>query len=326
MKIIKLLTLFTLLLLASCTNVAGTSTSNGYLYVALTNGPKILVVSASRQAIVKSINLPSVATDIQAQNNGNYIYALCPDAKRFYVIDPTTGNPLSRFHLPQSFNHFTQGLPGSPDVYLFNSLDGSFLTLNVVTGAESDVYKLGSNPVSMAIKPPGLNAYIIDSKGGLLELVHLTDNSLFLTIPVGPESEGVVIPDDGQAAYVLLSLQGEILVINLYKNTIERGIPVGSNASAEILDNKYLLLFVLNNKSDTITPVDLVSNTTMPATLTGKSPANMTLSTDQNYLFITNKDADSVSQYQVNPTTGASLIDTIYIGASPGPIAFLPQD
>ncbi len=287
-------------------------------------GQALNVLDTAANAVVATIPLPDLASEVAVTPDGNFAYvSLATDTVA--VVSTATNSVVGSISVGQA----PIGLAITPDgqfVYVANSSWNSVWVIATSTNSIVAAISVGTGPISVAVTPDGASVYVANILSNNVSVINIATNTVVATISVGSGPGNLAIAPDGAFVYSSNYESGTVSVINTATNTVVSTIPTAPNSGgiAVTPDGKSVYVSAgtsLQSGGPTgtgffVAAIDTASNTvvtTIPDTAFGVQ-APVAVSPDGAFVYVRG----------IIVTTATNTITGTLTGGGGGTVVFAP--
>ncbi len=161
---------------------------------------------------------------------------------------------------------------------------------------------------------PAVFAYVANAGSNTVSVINTSTNTIFATIPVDAQPEGVAVSADGSRVYVTCTASNTVTVINTLTNTVVASIPVGPGLYGLAVSPDGKNVYAASGGNNSIYVINTATNSVTASIPVGLLPVSLCVSADNSKLYVANHSSNTISV--INTATNA-IISTVPVGIGP---------
>jgi len=299
-------------------------------------GPSGRISALSPASVAAGMNPAGVA--VSPEGKSVYVSNSGESTVSQYNVDEAAGklSPKTPATVASGAGPLHEGIAVTPDdksLYVTNFNDNSVsqYDIDALTGTLSPKTRAtvatGKHPIGVAVTPDGKNAYVPDNEDGAVSQFDIDPLTGALsakspaTVAAGSKPAGVAVSPDGKSAYVknvgtvsqydidpltgALSAKSPATVVSAPSSGTDDTTPIAltpDGKSAYVTNQSGVEPAILQYDIDS---GGRLSPKTPASVATATQPSNIAVSLDGKSAYVTNTFSEKVSQYDIDPLTGA---------------------
>jgi YVTN family beta-propeller protein len=259
------------------------------LYAANFKENKLNIVDSASGRIYKSMNLPTIPSNIQLTPDERYLFITSMSAQKVFVIDTFNNIFLKDFEVGKYPSSMLM-TSDSKKVYVANKFSSSITEINLEEMLVKKTYNTFGVPENLTLQENSKNILYSDADSGNIYELNIASGNSTKVLQVKNISK---MTQKGENLYVLSRLSGDLIVFNLRTRTQTAKVQVGEKPVDIKFFDKNNEIYILAAGADTLTILNSKDFTVKSSTKlnSGGYPSQITLFEKDNKAFITNQES-----------------------------------
>jgi len=254
----------------------GMVVAGGDLFVANNNSNNVTVIDTTTNAVIKTIQVGSIAADVAATPDGKTVWVTNFGDGTVQPIDVATltaGPPVTVGSQPER-------LAVSPDgsqLWVANQGSGTVSDVSLATDSVSRTITVGAAPFGVAVTPDSATVYVTNGGSNSVSVIDAATGTVSSTVATGSDPQYVQISPNGAVAYVADFGGGGVTPITVSTGTAGTFIPTGSGAYAVGFSPDGATAWVVDTNVNNVVPVTVATGAPGTAVEVGNVPDGVTV-------------------------------------------------